>query len=378
MAVAAAHQLRVLARGSGSKLHWGGLLEGVDLIIDLGRLSGVIGSASRGRHLSVGAGTPIGRVHELLSGTGRRLPLDAPLPGATVGGTVATDHAGPLQLRFGTPRNLVRGITFVRADGVVVRDGAFPHDGERSHTGIRYDLIRPLIGSHGTLGVITELTWELTPRPAARLFVVRSLRSLLEARDITQEVLDSQLVPSAVELDWPPRVGNHTKRGGTLAVLFEGSVEGTRIRAEAALGVLGGDSSITDEPPPWWNEHPFGPGEVVLRITTPPADLHTAVHGLYDAAEDIPVAVRGSVGSGIAYATLPASTPLGALAGLLTTVRAALALQGGSCVVLHAPPHVRSTIDLWGPVPGLPLMRRLKRQWDPDRRLAPGRFVAGL
>jgi glycolate oxidase FAD binding subunit len=51
---------------------------------------------------------------------------------------------------------------------------------------------------------------------------------------------------------------------------------------------------------------------------------------------------------------------------------------GGSCVVLSAPPPVRELVDVWGPVAGLELMRRVKEQFDPERILSPGRFVGGL
>jgi glycolate dehydrogenase FAD-binding subunit len=49
-----------------------------------------------------------------------------------------------------------------------------------------------------------------------------------------------------------------------------------------------------------------------------------------------------------------------------------------SVVVLHAPPPVRELVDLWGPAPGLPLMRAVKDQFDPGYRMAPGRFVGGI
>jgi glycolate oxidase FAD binding subunit len=51
---------------------------------------------------------------------------------------------------------------------------------------------------------------------------------------------------------------------------------------------------------------------------------------------------------------------------------------GGSAVVLQAPPDVRRIVDIWGPVNGLALMRRVKDEFDPDHRFAPGRFVGGI
>jgi glycolate oxidase FAD binding subunit len=51
---------------------------------------------------------------------------------------------------------------------------------------------------------------------------------------------------------------------------------------------------------------------------------------------------------------------------------------GGALVVVDAPAEVKAAVDVWGPVPALELMRRVKEQFDPERRLAPGRFVGGL
>jgi glycolate oxidase FAD binding subunit len=59
-------------------------------------------------------------------------------------------------------------------------------------------------------------------------------------------------------------------------------------------------------------------------------------------------------------------------------LRAAAVRGGGHAVVLTAPPGVRETLDMWGPVAGLVLMRRVKDQFDPWHRFAPGRFVGGI
>jgi glycolate oxidase FAD binding subunit len=91
----------------------------------------------------------------------------------------------------------------------------------------------------------------------------------------------------------------------------------------------------------------------------------------------VPFAVRGSA-VGVLYAALPADVDPATAGRVVEDLRRSAAEQGGSVVVLTAPPPVRDALDVWGPVPGLDLMRRLKEQLDPDRRLAPGRFVGGI
>jgi glycolate oxidase FAD binding subunit len=63
---------------------------------------------------------------------------------------------------------------------------------------------------------------------------------------------------------------------------------------------------------------------------------------------------------------------------VVTRIREACTAGGGALVVLDGPAEVKAGVDTWGPIPALNLMRRVKEQFDPERRLAPGRFVGGI
>jgi glycolate oxidase FAD binding subunit len=116
-----------------------------------------------------------------------------------------------------------------------------------------------------------------------------------------------------------------------------------------------------------------------LKLTTELSGLPSLLLAARRVADQhgVPVHVRGSA-SGVLYAALPASTAPEDAASVVADLRAAATSHTGSVVVLTAPTAVRDTVDVWGPVPGLDLMRRLKEQLDPDHRLAPGRFVGGI
>jgi glycolate oxidase FAD binding subunit len=90
---------------------------------------------------------------------------------------------------------------------------------------------------------------------------------------------------------------------------------------------------------------------------------------------DVGAAVRGSAGTGVVYAALdrPDDVP-----AALDRLRSVCARHQGSAVVVDAPAEVKRAVDVWGPVPALDLMRRVKDQFDPEHRLAPGRFVGGI
>jgi glycolate oxidase FAD binding subunit len=91
-----------------------------------------------------------------------------------------------------------------------------------------------------------------------------------------------------------------------------------------------------------------------------------------------PVALRGSAGTGVLYAGLPGDTDPGRAGLAISELRAAARAGFGHCVVLTAPPPIRDRVDVWGPVDGLDLMRRVKKQFDPHDLWAPGRFVGGI
>lgn len=363
---AASHDLAVVPRGAGTKLAWGASPERVDLVVDTGRLAGVQHHAPGDLVVTVGAGTPLRVLQDALASAGQRLALDpaSVASGATVGGVLATGEAGPLRLRFGAGRDLLIGVEFARADGVLARSG-----GRVVKNVAGYDVGRLLCGSYGTLGVLTSATFRLHPVPASGAWVCRPVDAGEDLGELLGAVLRAPVAPSAIEVDL-------ASGSGTLAVLLEGTPTGVAQRAASVAGLLGPKASTVDGAPSWWGGYPFGAGEVALKLAVPVAAVPAVLRALWAAAGE-PVPVRGSAGTGVLYAALSGDTPE-RVAGVLARVRDALATAGGSCVVLAAPAAVRESVDLWGPVPGLPLMRRVKEQFDGRRLLSPGRFVGGL
>ena len=110
--------------------------------------------------------------------------------------------------------------------------------------------------------------------------------------------------------------------------------------------------------------------------------LTFALSGLADvlaAAAETGLRVRGSAGAGVVYAALDAGTAVEQVARRRRPAarRPAPGTAAAPSSSTH-PPTSRPAVDVWGPVPALDLMRRVKDQFDPDHRLAPGRFVGGI
>jgi glycolate oxidase FAD binding subunit len=334
---AAADDLAVVVRGGGTKLGWGLPPRRLDLIVDTSRLTGVVEHAAGDLITVARAGTPMA---DLAFGT-QQLALDA-LPGATVGGTVATNTSGPRRLLYGAARDLLIGITVVRPDGRVARAG-----GKVVKNVAGYDLGKLFTGSYGTLGLITECAFRLHPVPRSGAVVVVQAAPG-DLADRLTAIRAAQVVPSAVEIDRPAH------GPVTIAVLVEGTPEGVHDRAAGLEKLLGG--TVCAGPPAWFGRYPWPPGGTGIKLTVP-----------LSAVPDLAFALRGSAGTGVLYTSGP-----------VDEVRAAATRAGGYAVVLTAPAEVRDTVDMWGPVPGLELMRRVKEQFDPGYRFAPGRFVGGI
>ena len=186
-------------------------------------------------------------------------------------------------------------------------------------------------------------------------------------------MLHAQAVPAAIEVEWP-RDGE-----GSVHVLLEGREDGVEGRAATVRSLLGEAAESADPPVggatyPWDTTATGDDRATCLKLTfvlSGLADVLTVArrHGLH---------VRGSAGTGVVYAAFAPGTSPEAVASVLPQVRAACSRAGGSAVVVDAPTAVKSAVDVWGPVAALDLMRRVKDQFDPDHRLAPGRFVGAL
>jgi glycolate oxidase FAD binding subunit len=357
--VAAGHDLAVVPRGAGSRLGWGRPPARCDLVLDMRRMDQVIEHTAGDLVARVQAGATMGHVAGVLARAGQQIALDVP-DGATIGGVIADGLAGPRRLRFGTPRDLLIGITIVRADGVLARSG-----GKVVKNVAGYDLGKLFAGSRGTLGVITEATFRLHPLPATRAWVTTRTPSA-EVGRVVAAAANSPLLASAVDV-YRARSGDPVE----VAVLLEGTADGVAARARGMAELLGEAAGRSDAPPGWWGRTASGAsGATSVRVSFWVSAL-PAVLDAVDAAAGTaglrPV-VSGSAGAGVLDVSFD-----GEGGEFVTALRSALHGHRGSVTVLS-----QWGGDTLGDVPGLQLMRAVKYQFDPGHLMAPGRITEGL
>jgi FAD/FMN-containing dehydrogenases len=152
-----------VVRGNGTKQTFGGVCPAPDLVLDTRALDRLIEHQPGDLIVRAGAGMPLADLQEHVRDSGQLLSLDEPVQGGTIGGVLATNTSGPHRLLHGTARDLLIGITVVLADGTIAHSG-----GKVVKNVAGYDLGKLLVGSYGTLAVITEATFRLHPVPETR------------------------------------------------------------------------------------------------------------------------------------------------------------------------------------------------------------------
>ena len=383
LTLACGEGLAVAPRGSGSSLALGNPPRRLDVVLDLTRLSAVTDYVPEDMVASVEAGVPLATLAGRLAERGQMLALD-PIGGSsrTIGGILAGNASGPLRTRYGTGRDLLLGVRFVQADGTITWGGAKV---VKSVTG--YDVPKLMVGALGTLGVIVGVTVRLHPLPPASGSWLIALRAREAAESFLAALGDSTLEPDRVVLlnaGARHACGHQSQERAVLVSV--GSVEEAVQSQGAALVRLArahGAEIQSVSSSIWGTLGEALAGHIMLKLHCEPkrlvfwlAELErlTARLGLLAS-----VVAQGT--NGCLQSTLEGQVSRIALReDLLRPLREGLTPEGGSLVVERAPIGLKVDLDVWGPISpeSQAIMTRVKRQFDPDGILNPGRFVGGL
>jgi glycolate oxidase FAD binding subunit len=356
----------VVVATNATKLDFGAAPTRLDLRLDLDRMPQRLEHSAGDLVVVASANLGLDALRSSLAASGQRLSIDEVVPGSSIGGVVATALSGPLRYRFGGVRDVLLGLRFVRADGQSTKAG-----GKVVKNVAGYDVAKLLCGSHGTLAVLTECIFRLHPLPRRRVAVSATLPLEAIAQGAAA-IARSNLDVTAIECNLD------AEAKGMLAVLVEGSIEGASRRAMAAAEILAASGDATDltqelELPKWWG---VLPGKTLLKVTFAPGKGAIALREAKRCTNGLGL-VRGSLAVGTLTIGLPDASSATEINEMLRALRRSFLPLGGSAQLLRASPTQMAGVDLFGPVPGLDLMERLKAQFDPNRVLGPGRFVGG-
>jgi len=372
----AADRMAVTFVGGGTDLGLGGRPARLDAVIRTGALSRLVDHAPADQVVTAEAGMTLGALREVLALHRQWLALDPPLPDrATVGGVVAANAFGPRRARFGAARDLVLGVSIVRADGTAAKGG-----GRVVKNVAGFDIPRLMVGSLGTLGLITTVTFRVHPLPETRATVLFAGLDAARAWALTSGWRAAQLEPtSAAAILASDRFD--------LGVRFEGFESGVADQTARMLELgrkagAGGERLGDGEAAGFWRRHDEvrEGGSLRVKLAGPPSRLPEMARAWLPAVlgELSPSGAVLYPTLGLAFASGEPASAAGLVAGL-HDARVGVIAVGGSLVLCEAPVAVRRAFDPWGsPPPAIDLMRSLKERFDPDRRLSPGRFVGGI
>ncbi|MDQ2840902.1 MAG: FAD-binding oxidoreductase [Acidobacteriota bacterium] len=356
--------------GNNSKCLMGGPSQGGGVVISTSQLNRVLQYEPNDLTVSVEAGMRWADLQLLLAARGQMVALDPPFwPRATVGGVVASNSSGPLRKSFGTARDLVIGMQFAMLDGKIIRAGGMV---VKNVAGL--DMGKLIIGSFGTLAVITSVNFRLHSVPEQMKTFLFSFSELAGAIEKREAVLKSVLRPLAVDLVGPAAAARLGQRGYLLAVRAGGS---PRVLDRYASELSGSRELDGADERFFWEQIREFPAEflrrqgggIILRISTSIQDLSSLLRLLSGA-------FVSRAASAVTYVYLNSWQSV-------APIWRAAAEQGWKAVVEFAPEEIRSRQELWLPAKsatsdGFAMMKSVKQMFDPGNLLNRSRLYGRL
>jgi glycolate oxidase FAD binding subunit len=340
--------------------------------LHLDRLTGIIDYEPSELVITAHAATPTADITALLEASNQTLAFEPPDwsallgPGRpTLGGTIATNAAGPRRVRAGAPRDHFLGFAAINGRGEAWKSG-----GKVVKNVTGYDMCKLQAGAFGTLSVLTELSVRVVPKPETACTLLFP--------GLTDEAAIA-LMARALNTEHEVSAAAHLATRSITVIRVEGHAPSVAYRTDALEALLGrADRLDHAETTRLWTDiaaaRPLletAPDRLVWRLCPTPSAAPAAItqirrtlpsaEALYDWA------------GGLVWLTLD-PTDIGTDAGA-ATIRAAIAQAGGHATLFRAPDAIRATIPVFDPEPGplAALSNRIKTSLDPNRILNPGR-----
>ncbi|NRP17925.1 putative FAD-linked oxidoreductase [Ensifer adhaerens] len=357
-----------------------------DRVLSTRRLSGIVSYNPAEMTVSALAGTPLSEIEAALAENRQMLsfepmdhrPVFATTGEPTIGGVFAANVSGPRRIIAGAARDSLLGVRFVNGSGDAIKAGGRVM---KNVTGL--DLVKLLAGSHGTLGILTEVTFRVLPKPPASETVVVSGLNDAEAAAVMAEAMAQTVeVSGAAHLAESVRgrfIGGGLPDGAATVLRLEGLPASVSIRAEKLAKALERFGAVTrldgERTAVLWSEirdvKPYADGtdRPLWRVSVAPSAGHQLVAALrLQTGVDAFYDWQG----GLVWLRMEAD-PEAALVR-----RYIKALGGGHATLVRANDGFRAAIPSFEPQPApvALLSERVREKFDPQRIFNPGRMQA--
>jgi len=375
----------LVTEGSGTKRHFGPSAPEGTARVSIRALNRVIAYEPGDMVVCVEAGIRLADLQRELATHNQWLPIDPPFSDATIGGVLASHSSGPRRLGYGTVKDMLLGARVIGASGVASKSG-----GRVVKNVSGYDLHKLQVGAFGTLGVLVEANFRVCAIPEAAAVLWLAAPSLADSHQILLDIAATSLRPCALEAldeltgDVLAAVVPDVPRKTSLAVIgIEGSepIVDRHLRDLAAFRARAVSSGLVEGPAVsrFWSAYRDLPArrtsDVTIRIGARPHDLAQLVSAL----EPLGAPHTGTViqaALGIARVSVSAPESVSSLATAIAKCQRLAQERGGYAVVESAPLELADRTRLPWTSPAAPALGALvRRTWDPDQILNPGRMA---
>jgi len=391
----------LIARGKGTNTTGATVPVQGGVVVSFERMNRVLHVDTNNRYVTVEPGVLNGDLQTALATPGFFWPPDpTSSPYCTIGGNLACNAAGPRAVKYGSCRDNVLGLRAVAGTGEEFRCGVYTTKGA-----VGYDLTRLLIGAEGTLAVITEATLKITPKPAAKSTLSAGYADIGAAAAAVARIMGQPVTPCALEFldDSSLRlVRNHSRdaiadAGALLIIEVDGDAEELPRATAAIAAAARGDGLLqlriaanAQETQLLWAARKalspalrtLAPNKINEDVVVPVSRLPELIAGLQQISTkyQIPIVNFGHAGNGNIHvnllyqpddATQAANAPDCLAAVFDLVLRLDGTLSGEHGIGLSKREFLGKALD---PV-ALELMRRIKKQFDPEGILNPGKLL---
>ncbi|VAX11957.1 Fe-S protein, homolog of lactate dehydrogenase SO1521 [hydrothermal vent metagenome] len=395
------HSVPLTARGRGTGTTGASVPLRGGLVLSTEKMQSVLQMNPDDRYITVQPGLTNQAVQNLLAEQGYFWPPD---PGSaafcSIGGNLAYNSAGPRAVKYGTPRENVLGLRAVTGAGESIRTGVFTTKGV-----VGFDLTRLLIGSEGTLAIITEATLKLTPLAEDRRILQAIYRDIESATRAVADIMKQAIIPSALEfvdstainlIRQNSDISFPDTAGAMLMIELDGSREHldgdvekiTQVATNHGLLSLRA-ANTKEEAAALWNARKalspalrnVAPKKINEDIVVPVSNIPALIHGLEQLSEKyaIPIVNFGHAGNGNIHVNLlydPDNPPqaknidscLEQVFDLTLELKGSLSGEHGVGISKQA------FIDRELDATSLRLMQQIKNDFDPNGILNPDKL----
>lgn len=423
------HQLAIIPWGSGSQIRMGNPPKKLDLVVSTQRLNHMLDVDTQNLTITVEAGVKLRDIQARLateedrcylpledldvpegdiicsdrSHSGCFIAMDPPSSEkATIGGVIAANASGPRRLLYNLPRDIILGVRFVTPQGDIPGSG-----GKTVKNVSGYDVSKLMVGSMGSLGIITEMTFRLMPLPEKMKTILLGFDTLSAAHNCVQSILKTKLLPAAVEtmnnaafehlcFKMAPDFSPGSFVTAISLEAFSPAVDRME-REMLSMAQANGAVSTTvfseNEHLQFWlavsNQASCLDAQyanlirakVNYRISEWKNIMEFAENALSTRA--IPHTIRTHSGNGICLINLLLDKDADGLKPKSIAFLDELLQQslkaGGNTIIQNAPAEVKPKLKIWGQTGSdFVAMKLLKNHLDPNNVMSPGRFVGGL